>query len=212
MGEKFQFLKICLILDDVHQKGGIVYNKNEPVSALYDGQQCTIYYEGYCINSKRPVYVKVLRIVDTSAERVETEKDALVRTEKSSTATMYIVKLLASAEDSEYFYLAYEQCLGSLSCLLSVQDAILDIKRVLRGAIFGLSAIHKTDIHRNIRPHNIMIYENSVGKVSNLLMSKFIDSEKSLQSVSCEDYLLCVSNVESESSLFIDSNVKPFIV
>jgi serine/threonine protein kinase len=96
---------------------------------------------------------------------------------------------LIDLEDDEAFcYLAYERCKGSLLYFVGEDSSLksFSIVKIFEGAVKGLLTIHQSGFpHRNIRPQYIIIFENSVGKLSNLLMTKEMNENSSVVSISC---------------------------
>jgi serine/threonine protein kinase len=123
-----------------------------------------------------------------SQQQVERAKSAINQTDNNSPESSYIAKLIDLEEDEIFYYFAYERCVGSLLYLMHYRPPQnSDIKKFFEGAVKGLKSIHDSDfIHRNIRPQNIIVFENSVGKISDLLMSKQMNENSSMLSISCE--------------------------
>jgi serine/threonine protein kinase len=166
---------------------------NQIVRSLHDGTSCTEYFEGFSIKLGKSVFVKRVQKCSLSEKQVERAKTALNRSDDIFPQTSYIVKLFDLEEDENFYYLAYERCMGSLFSLMNPERP-LEAKKIFEGAAKGLKSIHESDfIHRNIRPQNIMVFDNSVGKISDLLMSKEIDGASSLLSISFDSNLQNVS-------------------
>lgn len=144
--------------------------------------------------------VRVLKKTNYTPEIIWREKIALEMTETREN----IVDLVAVEEDDKYHYIAYRQCFTSLTKLLKRHDwKIIEaqenfcLENILLDAARAVWQLHNNStqfgpskfIHENIRPQNILIYDGSeryVAKLSNLLMSKPIQMDSSVKSVSRE--------------------------
>lgn len=152
-------------------------------------------YEGFY--DDQLVAVKIIANTPETTKTVAREKEA-ARTNKSNSG---VIEILRIETDSQYHYVAYENCLMSLAHFIDLKNSEenpetfaelekIDMKKILLDAAKGLKRFHKTSpnfAHRNIRPHNILIINQDngfIGKLSNLAFSKRFELGRDTQSVS----------------------------
>lgn len=152
-----------------------------------------ITFEGLLKKIKKSVHVKVLQKTDSLAVQVGRERDALNRVHENSNVTCKVTSLFDIEEFDDSYVIAYERSLMSL--LYGVKNkkfTLPQIIDILRDTAMGLEQIHNSnDIHRNIRPETILIFEtngNFRAKISNLLLSKHLAPGCLEQSVSKDFY------------------------
>lgn len=136
------------------------------------------------MKTKKSVHVRILKKSDLSRLQVDRERDVLNRNDQNAN----VVSLYDMEEKDDYYYIAYERCSMSLCHYVRSNDWNYDdVKKILKSSLEGLNYLHGFDIHRNIRPSNILISEEKriiSGKISNLLSSKYLQKGCLFQSVS----------------------------
>lgn len=186
----FCFCLMNLFVDDLIKIGSIMFDQNKKVETVdnNDGD----FFEG--LLNGRSVHVKRLNNNDSSSEQKDREEAALRRND----CELNIVTLHIIEEDENFYYSAYERSLISLEYYTQEnkngKDYLTNVKKILEDATIGLESLHKVfnnkaDAHRYIRPQNILICDKkgeSVGKISNLLMSKDLSADREGRTVSGE--------------------------
>ena len=158
--------------------GKVIGNRYEILEKIGEGGMATV-YKARCNILKRYVAVKVLRdefITDEEfVKRFNTEAQAAASLTHPNIVSIYDV----GQEDSIY-YIVMELVQGKTLKEIINEDGVLPWKWSLNIAIQVASALetaHKNNIvHRDIKPHNIIITEDGIAKVTDFGIAKAVSN------------------------------------
>lgn len=159
-------------------EGRIVGNRYEILEKIGNGGMATVYKAQDTI-LKRYVAVKVLR------EEFTTDEEFIRRfnTEAQSAASLThpnIVSIYDVGTEDNIYYIVMELIQGKTLKEIITEDGVLPWKWSLDIAIQIASALevaHKNNIvHRDIKPHNIIITEDGVAKVTDFGIAKAVSN------------------------------------
>lgn len=159
-------------------EGRLIGNRYEILEKIGNGGMATV-YKAMDTVLKRYVAVKVLR------EEFTTDEEFIRRfnTEAQSAASLAhpnIVSIYDVGMDDNIYYIVMELIQGKTLKQIIDEDGVLPWKWSLNIAIQIASALevaHKNNIvHRDIKPHNIIITEDGVAKVTDFGIAKAVSN------------------------------------
>ncbi len=158
--------------------GKVIGNRYEILEKIGEGGMATV-YKARCNILKRYVAVKVLRdefITDEEfIKRFNTEAQAA-----ASLTHPNIVSIFDVGHEENIYYIVMELVQGKTLKEIISQDGVLPWKWSVNIAIQVASALetaHKNNIvHRDIKPHNIMITEDGIAKVTDFGIAKAVSN------------------------------------
>ena len=159
-------------------EGRLIGNRYEILEKIGNGGMATV-YKAMDTVLKRYVAVKVLR------EEFTTDEEFIRRfnTEAQSAASLThpnIVSIYDVGMDDNIYYIVMELIQGKTLKQIIDEDGVLPWKWSLNIAIQIASALevaHKNNIvHRDIKPHNIIITEDGVAKVTDFGIAKAVSN------------------------------------
>ena len=159
-------------------EGKILGGRYEIIEKIGNGGMATV-YKAKCLVLKRYVAVKVLR------EEFTTDNEFVRRfnVEAQSVASLThpnIVSVYDVGHDGDLYYIVMELVKGKTLKDIIVEDKVLGWKWSVKIAIQIASALevaHKNNIvHRDIKPHNIIITEDGVAKVTDFGIAKAVSN------------------------------------
>lgn len=158
--------------------GKVIGNRYEIIEKIGEGGMATV-YKAKCNILKRYVAVKVLRDEFTTDEefikRFNTEAQAAASLTHPNIVSIYDV----GHEDNTY-YIVMELVQGKTLKEIINEDGALPWKWALNVSIQVASALetaHKNNIvHRDIKPHNIIITEDGIAKVTDFGIAKAVSN------------------------------------
>ncbi|GMH33163.1 hypothetical protein BSKO_00997 [Bryopsis sp. KO-2023] len=152
------------------------------------GTAGTVVFEG--VFHGRPVAVK--RMLKQFYDLAANEKDILILSDEHPN----LVRLFAMEEDCEFVYLALERCQASLAALVASAEGrgwLVDANGrptpqcadIIQDIANGLAALHERGVvHRDIKPHNVLITENGRAKLSDMgLGRRLVPDQSSFYSI-----------------------------
>lgn len=158
--------------------GKVIGNRYEILEKIGEGGMATV-YKARCNILKRYVAVKVLR------EEFITDEEFIKRfnTEAQSAASLThpnIVSIFDVGHEENVYYIVMELVQGKTLKEIINQDGVLPWKWSANIAIQVASALetaHRNNIvHRDIKPHNIIITEDGIAKVTDFGIAKAVSN------------------------------------
>ena len=158
--------------------GKVIGNRYEILEKIGEGGMATV-YKARCNILKRYVAVKVLR------EEFTTDEEFIRRfnTEAQAAASLThpnIVSIFDVGHEDSIYYIVMELVQGKTLKEIINEDGVLPWKWSVNIAIQVASALetaHKNNIvHRDIKPHNIMITEDGIAKVTDFGIAKAVSN------------------------------------
>ena len=158
--------------------GKVIGNRYEILEKIGEGGMATV-YKARCNILKRYVAVKVLR------EEFTTDEEFIRRfnTEAQSAASLAhpnIVSIFDVGHEENIYYIVMELVQGKTLKEIINEDGVLPWKWSVNIAIQVASALetaHKNNIvHRDIKPHNIIITEDGIAKVTDFGIAKAVSN------------------------------------
>lgn len=160
-------------------EGKLLANRYEIIKKVGNGGMATV-YKAKDMSLKRYVAVKILRDEFTTDEefikRFECEAQSAANVSHSN-----IVSVYDSGSDGNLHYIVMELIRGK-----TLKEIILEEKgpipwkwaiNVAKQIAMALEEAHKNDIiHRDIKPHNIIITEDGVAKVTDFGIAKAVSN------------------------------------
>ena len=158
--------------------GKIIGNRYEILEKIGEGGMATV-YKARCNILKRYVAVKVLRDEFTTDEefikRFNTEAQAAASLTHPNIVSIYDV-----GHEDNIYYIVMELVQGKTLKEIINQDGVLPWKWSVNIAIQVASALetaHRNNIvHRDIKPHNIIITEDGIAKVTDFGIAKAVSN------------------------------------
>lgn len=159
-------------------EGRIIANRYEMMQKIGNGGMATV-YKAKDLTLKRYVAVKVLReefITDEEfVRRFNTEAQAAASLSHPNIVSIYDV-----GHEQNIYYIVMELVQGKTLKQIISEDGVLPWKWSLNIAIQIASALetaHKNNIiHRDIKPHNIIITEDGIAKVTDFGIAKAVSN------------------------------------
>ena len=159
-------------------EGKIIGNRYEIIEKIGTGGMATV-YKAKCHVLNRFVAIKILKEEFTTDEefikRFNTEAQAAASLSHSNIVSIYDV-----GQEGNLYYIVMELIQGKTLKEIIVDDGVLPWKWSLNIAIQIASALecaHKNNIvHRDIKPHNIIITEDGVAKVMDFGIAKAVSN------------------------------------
>ena len=158
--------------------GQVIGNRYEILEKIGEGGMATV-YKARCNILKRYVAVKVLR------EEFTTDEEFIKRfnTEAQAAASLIhpnIVSIFDVGREDNIYYIVMELVQGKTLKEIVNEDGVLPWKWSVNIAIQVASALetaHKNNIvHRDIKPHNIIITEDGIAKVTDFGIAKAVSN------------------------------------
>lgn len=158
--------------------GKVIGNRYEILEKIGEGGMATV-YKAKCNILKRYVAVKVLR------EEFTTDEEFIRRfnTEAQAAASLThpnIVSIFDVGHEDNIYYIVMELVQGKTLKEIINEDGVLPWKWSVNIAIQVASALetaHKNNIvHRDIKPHNIIITEDGIAKVTDFGIAKAVSN------------------------------------
>lgn len=158
--------------------GKVIGNRYEILEKIGEGGMATV-YKARCNILKRYVAVKVLR------EEYTTDEEFIKRfnTEAQAAASLThpnIVSIFDVGHEDNIYYIVMELVQGKTLKEIINEDGVLPWKWSINIAIQVASALetaHKNNIvHRDIKPHNIIITEDGIAKVTDFGIAKAVSN------------------------------------
>ena len=158
--------------------GKVIGNRYERLEKIGEGGMATV-YKARCNILKRYVAVKVLR------EEYTTDEEFIKRfnTEAQAAASLThpnIVSIFDVGHEDNVYYIVMELVQGKTLKEIINEDGVLPWKWSINIAIQVASALetaHKNNIvHRDIKPHNIIITEDGIAKVTDFGIAKAVSN------------------------------------
>lgn len=158
--------------------GKVIGNRYEMLEKIGEGGMATV-YKARCNILKRYVAVKVLR------EEFTTDEEFIRRfnTEAQAAASLThpnIVSIFDVGHEDNVYYIVMELVQGKTLKEIINEDGVLPWKWSVNIAIQVASALetaHKNNIvHRDIKPHNIIITEDGITKVTDFGIAKAVSN------------------------------------
>lgn len=158
--------------------GRVIGNRYEIIEKIGEGGMATV-YKAKCNILKRYVAVKVLRDEFTTDEefikRFNTEAQAAASLTHPNIVSIYDV-----GHEESIYYIVMELVQGKTLKEMINEDGALPWKWALNVSIQVASALemaHKNNIvHRDIKPHNIIITEDGIAKVTDFGIAKAVSN------------------------------------
>ena len=159
-------------------EGRILGNRYEIIEKVGNGGMATV-YKATDLVLKRYVAVKILRDEFTTDEefikRFETEAQSAARLVHAN-----IVSIFDVGHEDNIYYIVMELVQGKTLKEIINEDGVLPWKWSVNIAIQVASALetaHKNNIvHRDIKPHNIIITEDGIAKVTDFGIAKAVSN------------------------------------
>lgn len=159
-------------------EGKLLGNRYEIIERIGSGGMATV-YKAKCLVLKRFVAVKVLRDEFTTDEefikRFNVEAQAVASLTHPNIVSVYDV-----GHEGNLYYIVMELVKGKTLKEIIVEDGALGWKWSVKIAMQIASALetaHRNNIiHRDIKPHNIIITEDGVAKVTDFGIAKAVSN------------------------------------
>lgn len=159
-------------------EGKLLGNRYEIIEKIGSGGMATV-YKAKCLVLKRYVAVKVLR------EEYTTDPEFIKRfnTEAESAASLVhpnIVSVYDVGRDGNLYYIVMELVKGKTLKEIIVEDGKMGWKwsvQIAKQIASALETAHRNNIiHRDIKPHNIIITEDGIAKVTDFGIAKAVSN------------------------------------
>ena len=159
-------------------EGKLLGNRYEILEKIGSGGMATV-YRARCLVLKRFVAVKVLR------EEYTTDNEFIKRfnTEAESAASLAhqnIVSVYDVGKEGNLYYIVMELIKGKTLKEIIVEDGRMGWKwsvKIAKQIASALETAHRNNIiHRDIKPHNIIITEEGVAKVTDFGIAKAVSN------------------------------------
>ncbi len=159
-------------------EGKLLGNRYEIIEKIGSGGMATV-YKARCLVLKRYVAVKVLR------EEYTTDNEFIKRfnTEAESAASLThpnIVSVYDVGKEGNLYYIVMELIKGKTLKEIILEDGKMGWKwsvKIARQIASALETAHRNNIiHRDIKPHNIIITEDGVAKVTDFGIAKAVSN------------------------------------
>lgn len=159
-------------------EGKLLGNRYEIIEKIGNGGMATV-YKAKCLVLKRYVAVKVLR------DEYTTDAEFIKRfnTEAESAASLThpnIVSVYDVGKEGNLYYIVMELIKGKTLKEIIVEDGRMSWKwavKVAKQIASALETAHRNNIiHRDIKPHNIIITEEGVAKVTDFGIAKAVSN------------------------------------
>ena len=159
-------------------EGKLLGNRYEIIEKIGSGGMATV-YKARCLVLKRYVAVKVLR------EEYTTDNEFIKRfnTEAESAASLThpnIVSVYDVGKEGNLYYIVMELIKGKTLKEIILEDGKMGWKwsvKIARQIASALETAHRNNIiHRDIKPHNIIITEEEVAKVTDFGIAKAVSN------------------------------------
>jgi len=159
-------------------EGRLIGNRYEIIERIGNGGMATV-YKAKCHVLNRMVAVKILR------DEFTTDQEFIRRFEQEAQAAASlthpnIVSVYDVGSEGDLHYIVMELIKGKTLKEIIVEDGVLSWKWSLNIAIQIASALetaHKNGIiHRDIKPHNIIITEDGIAKVTDFGIAKAVSN------------------------------------
>ena len=159
-------------------EGKLLGNRYEIIEKIGSGGMATV-YKAKCLVLKRYVAVKVLRDEFTTDEefikRFNVEAQAVASLTHPNIVSVYDV-----GHEGDLYYIVMELVKGKTLKEIIVEEGVLGWKWSVKIAMQIASALetaHRNNIiHRDIKPHNIIITEDGVAKVTDFGIAKAVSN------------------------------------
>ena len=159
-------------------EGKLLGNRYEIIEKIGSGGMATV-YKAKCLVLKRYVAVKVLRDEFTTDEefikRFNVEAQAVASLTHPNIVSVYDV-----GHEGNLYYIVMELVKGKTLKEIIVEEGVLGWKWSVKIAMQIASALetaHRNNIiHRDIKPHNIIITEDGVAKVTDFGIAKAVSN------------------------------------
>ena len=159
-------------------EGRLIGNRYEIIEKIGNGGMATV-YKAKCHVLNRMVAVKILRDEFTTDQefirRFEAEAQAAASLTHPNIVSVYDV-----GSEGDLHYIVMELIKGKTLKEIIIEDGILSWKWSVNIAIqiaSALEAAHKNGIiHRDIKPHNIIITEDGIAKVTDFGIAKAVSN------------------------------------
>ena len=159
-------------------EGKLLGNRYEIIEKIGSGGMATV-YKAKCLVLKRYVAVKILR------EEYTTDNEFIKRfnTEAESAASLThpnIVSVYDVGKEGNLYYIVMELIKGKTLKEIIQEDGRMGWKwsvKIAKQIASALETAHKNNIiHRDIKPHNIIITEDGVAKVTDFGIAKAVSN------------------------------------
>ena len=159
-------------------EGKLLGSRYEIIEKIGNGGMATV-YKARCLVLKRFVAVKILR------EEYTTDNEFIKRfnTEAESAASLIhpnIVSVYDVGKEGNLYYIVMELVKGKTLKEIIVEDGKMGWKwsvRIAKQIASALEKAHRNNIvHRDIKPHNIIITEEGVAKVTDFGIAKAVSN------------------------------------
>lgn len=159
-------------------EGKLLGNRYEIIEKIGNGGMATV-YKAKCLVLKRYVAVKILR------EEYTTDNEFIKRfnTEAESAASLVhpnIVSVYDVGKEGNLYYIVMELVKGKTLKEIIVEDGRMGWKwsvKIAKQIASALETAHRNNIiHRDIKPHNIIITEDGVAKVTDFGIAKAVSN------------------------------------
>jgi len=159
-------------------EGKLLGNRYEIIEKIGSGGMATV-YKARCLVLKRYVAVKVLREEYTTdnefIKRFNTEAEAA-----ASLAHPNIVSVYDVGREGNLYYIVMELIKGKTLKEIIIEDGRMGWKwsvKIAKQIASALETAHRNNIiHRDIKPHNIIITEEGVAKVTDFGIAKAVSN------------------------------------
>ena len=159
-------------------EGRIIGNRYQIIEKIGNGGMATV-YKAKCLVLNRHVAVKILRDEFTTDEefikRFNIEAQAAASLTHPNIVSVYDV-----GKEDNLYYIVMELVKGKTLKEIIVEDGTLGWKWSVKVAMQIASALEKAHrnniIHRDIKPHNIIITEEGVAKVTDFGIAKAVSN------------------------------------
>ncbi len=159
-------------------EGRLLANRYEIIKNIGNGGMATV-YKAKCHVLNRMVAVKVLRDEFTTdvefIKRFNSEAQAVASLTHPNIVSVYDV-----GNEGDIYYIVMELIQGKTLKEIIVEEGLLSWKWSVKVAMQIASALetaHKNNIvHRDIKPHNILITENGTAKVTDFGIAKAVSN------------------------------------
>ena len=159
-------------------EGKIIGNRYQIIEKIGNGGMATV-YKAKCLVLNRYVAVKILRDEFTTDEefikRFNIEAQAAASLTHPNIVSVYDV-----GNEGNLYYIVMELVKGKTLKEIIVEDGTLGWKWSIKVAMQIASALEKAHrnniIHRDIKPHNIIITEDGVAKVTDFGIAKAVSN------------------------------------